>query len=103
MSAVVKLIPRPPARVVNRKMNFSLSGLLYSSMATIRSSCAVLPSIRQYSLKEGKCELVKQTHLNILTVLSEETVIFQDIQHATHLTEDQHAGAFRLHVVKELV
>lgn len=49
MSAVVKLMPKPPARVVSKKMNFSLPGLLYSSMATIRSSCAVLPSIRQYS------------------------------------------------------
>jgi hypothetical protein len=38
ISAVVKLIPRPPARVVSKKMNFSLPGLLYSSIARIRSS-----------------------------------------------------------------
>lgn len=49
ISAVVKLIPSPPARVVSKKMNFSESGLLYSSIAIIRSSCAVPPSIRQYS------------------------------------------------------
>jgi hypothetical protein len=50
MSAETKLIPRPPARVVSRKTNFSLPGALYSSMAEIRSSCAVLPSMRQYSV-----------------------------------------------------
>jgi len=38
ISAVVKLIPSPPARVVSKKMNFSLPGLLYSSIAVIRSS-----------------------------------------------------------------
>uniref|UniRef100_A0A915IUZ4 Uncharacterized protein n=1 Tax=Romanomermis culicivorax TaxID=13658 RepID=A0A915IUZ4_ROMCU len=31
-SAVAKLIPKPPARVVNMKINFSLPGLLYSSI-----------------------------------------------------------------------
>lgn len=49
MSAVTKLMPRPPALVVSRNTNFSEPGALYSSMALIRSSCAVLPSIRQYS------------------------------------------------------
>ncbi len=38
MSAVTRLIPRPPARVVRRKTNFSLPGALYSSIAVIRSS-----------------------------------------------------------------
>jgi hypothetical protein len=51
MPAVVKLIPRPPAFVVRRNMNFSLLGLLYSPIAMMRSSWAVLPSIRQYSIQ----------------------------------------------------
>jgi hypothetical protein len=54
-SAVTRLMPRPPARVVRRKANFSESGALYSSMAEMRSSCAVFPSIRQYSARgEGR-------------------------------------------------
>ena len=44
-------MPSPPARVVSKKINFSLPGLLYSSMAAIRSSWAVPPSMRQYSTR----------------------------------------------------
>lgn len=51
MSAEVRLIPRPPARVVRRNTNFSESGLLYASIASMRSSCAVPPSSRQYSAR----------------------------------------------------
>ena len=36
-AAVVKLIPGPPARVVSKKMDFSLPDLLYSSITAIRS------------------------------------------------------------------
>ena len=48
-SAVTKLIPKPPARVVSKNANFSDPGALYSSIAVIRSSWLVPPSIREYS------------------------------------------------------
>ena len=41
MSAVARLIPKPPARVVNMKMNLSESGRLKSSIDACLSSCDV--------------------------------------------------------------
>ena len=43
-SAVYRLMPRPPARVDSRKMNFSLPALLYSSIWLSLSSPLVLPA-----------------------------------------------------------
>lgn len=96
MSAVVRLIPRPPALVVRRKMNFSEPGLLYSSIALIRSSCAVPPSIRQYSGKSMKCRK-KASRIKSLTVTPEQAIIFENIQNPTHLTEDENARSFLFH------
>ena len=45
MSAVYRLMPSPPARVESRKMNFSVPGLLYSSIWDSRSSPDVLPAM----------------------------------------------------------
>jgi len=47
ISAVARLIPKPPALVVNKKINLELLGLLNSSMDWIRSSWEVWPSILQ--------------------------------------------------------
>jgi hypothetical protein len=44
MSAVYRLMPRPPARVESRKMNFSLPSALKSSICDSRSSPDVLPA-----------------------------------------------------------
>ena len=48
VSAVAKLIPKPPARVDKRNTNFSEFGLLYSSIESSRIWPSVLPSILQY-------------------------------------------------------
>src|SRR6267154_6741226 len=97
MSAVVKLIPRPPARVVNRKMNFSLPGLLYSSIASIRLLCAVLPSIRQYSAQRTRSQLSTRRFWTLHTEAPEQAIVFKDVQHSAHLTEDQHTRALLVH------
>jgi hypothetical protein len=47
MSAVARLMPRPPARVDSRKMNLGDPSRLNSSIAYSRSSPPVLPSMRQ--------------------------------------------------------
>ena len=44
MSAVYRLMPRPPARVDRRNTNFSLPSRLYSSIWLSRSSPLVLPA-----------------------------------------------------------
>lgn len=103
MSAVTRLMPKPPARVVRRKMNFSLSGLLYSSMATIRSSCAVPPSIRQYSIRSGLANITTICKHWQHTVSTEQAVVFENVQHTTHLTENEYAGTFRLHASEKFV
>jgi hypothetical protein len=106
ISAVVKLIPSPPARVVSKNRNFSLSGLLYSSIARMRSSCAVLPSILQYSLQTllhewSETKGTERSH----TELPEQTIVLQYVQHAAHLTENEHSRSFRFqdceHFVKD--
>ena len=94
MSAVVRLIPSPPARVVRRKINRSLPGLLYSSIATIRSSWGVLPSIRQYSTSISTS---KRTQVIGHTVASKETIVLQDVQYPTHLAENEYTWALCLH------
>jgi hypothetical protein len=104
MSADVKLIPRPPALVVRRNMNLSLSGLLYSSIATIRSSWAVLPSIRQYSAQcDGQRPRRTREQVKLLTILTEETVVFEDIQDTRHLAEYKDTRALYLHIFQEFV
>ena len=47
ISAVYRLIPRPPALVESRKANFSELGALYASMLCSLSSPEVFPSILQ--------------------------------------------------------
>jgi hypothetical protein len=47
-SAVCKLMPRPPARVDNRKQNLGEPGALNSSIWSSRASPLVEPSMRQY-------------------------------------------------------
>ena len=49
VSAVVKLIPSPPAQVLNRKMNFLLFLAVNSSIYFSLSYKRVDPSIQQYS------------------------------------------------------
>lgn len=49
VSAVARLMPRPPARVLRRKRNLVLPSLLNSSICASRSSLDVEPSSRQYS------------------------------------------------------
>ena len=49
ISAVARLIPNPPALVLNRKQNFVDPSLLKSSICESLFSPSVLPSIRQYS------------------------------------------------------
>lgn len=48
VSAAVRLIPRPPARVHSRKTKRSESGLLKRSMAACRKFPRTRPSIRSY-------------------------------------------------------
>lgn len=48
MSAVAKLMPKPPARVDNKKQNFEELGALNRSIRTCRSAPLILPSIRSY-------------------------------------------------------
>jgi hypothetical protein len=104
MSAVVKLIPRPPALVVRRNINFSLSGLLYSSIAIMRSSWAVLPSIRQYSSqRERQFRDERRHHEGILTILTEETVVLENVQDTRHLAKYKDARAFCFHVFEKFV
>ena len=82
-------------------MNFSVPGLLYSSIAAIRSSCAVPPSILQYSTKMiNGCQIFSDT---IHTVTAEQAVVFQNIEHAAHLREYEDARALFLHVLEQLV
>jgi len=54
-------LPTGTVRVVSKKMEFSLAGLLYSSIATIWSSCAVPPSIWQHSTS-GYLGATSQVH-----------------------------------------
>jgi hypothetical protein len=82
-------------------MNFSLPGLLYSSIAAIRSSCAVLPSILQYSAKMvNGCEAVSDT---IRTVATEQAVVLQNIKHAAHLRENENARALLVRILEQFV
>lgn len=46
VSAVAKLIPKPPARVDNKKQNFVELGELYRSIRIWRSAPLIFPSIR---------------------------------------------------------
>lgn len=48
VSAAVRLMPTPPARVHSRKTNRSESGLEYRSIAAWRSLPRTRPSIRSY-------------------------------------------------------
>lgn len=52
VSAEAKLIPKPPALVLNRKMKLSESLLLYSLMSFCRVSNDLLPSRRLYLKKK---------------------------------------------------
>jgi hypothetical protein len=82
-------------------MNFSVPGLLYSSIAAIRSSCAVEPSILQYSTKViNGCEILSDA---IRTVATEQAVVLQNIKHAAHLREYKDARALFLHVLEQFV
>lgn len=63
VSALHKLMPTPPARVVKRYMNISEFGLLNSSMSFWRSACFVFPSCLQLYISIQ----VKKKH-NILVV-----------------------------------
>lgn len=56
MSAVQRLIPRPPARVVNKNINLELFGALNCSIYNTLSSESVCPSIRQYSKESYKTQ-----------------------------------------------
>ena len=49
MSAVARLIPNPPARVLSRKQNLVDPGSLNTSICESRLSPSVFPSILQYS------------------------------------------------------
>jgi hypothetical protein len=48
VSAVAKLMPKPPARVDNKKQNFVELGALNRSIRTCRSAPLILPSILSY-------------------------------------------------------
>lgn len=48
VSAEAKLIPTPPARVVNRYMKYSESGALNLSISFCRAACWISPSRRRY-------------------------------------------------------
>lgn len=80
ISAVVKLIPRPPADVVSKNMNFSLLGLLYSSIAEIRSSSAVpaVVSIVSITKRGGGGGIEKST------ILSKKIAILQNVENVTN-------------------
>ena len=52
VSAVAKLIPRPPARVDNRNPKISEPGVLKRSMAACRSDPVIVPSRRSYLMEE---------------------------------------------------
>ena len=82
-------------------MNFSLPGLLYSSMAVLRSSWAVPPSIRQYSATGVSYVIAAEQGKH--TVTAEEAVVLKDVEHTAHLTEDEHTGALLLHRFQKLV
>jgi hypothetical protein len=100
ISAVARLIPKPPARVVNKNKNFLLPGELYSSIEVTRSSCGVLPSILQYSVFVLK-KLIDQFYLIFnYRILSKNNNLplkefnsnyrkeeLTDIQHPAHLTK----------------
>ena len=49
ISAVAKLIPSPPARVLSKKANLEEPSALNSSICESRFSPSVFPSMRQYS------------------------------------------------------
>ena len=59
------------------------------------------------------CTQYTRTHLSVhmlgvavqpeVRVLPPEAVVLQDVQHARHLTEDEHAGAFLLEARQQLV
>ena len=67
----------------------------------IRSSCAVPPSIRQYSAKSS--EQISSQLLGKLTVPAELAEVLKDIEHTRHLREDEHARALRLHGLEKFV
>mmetsp|Transcript_17721 Transcript_17721/g.59786 ORF Transcript_17721/g.59786 Transcript_17721/m.59786 type:complete len:303 (-) Transcript_17721:1301-2209(-) len=48
VSAVCRLMPKPPARVESKNANLSDPTALKQSICSSRSSCGVLPSMRQY-------------------------------------------------------
>ena len=76
MSAETKLMPRPPARVVRRNTNLSLPGALYSSIAAMRSSCAVPPSILQYPALNQHLQMPLKAGS---TMLAELAVVLQNV------------------------
>jgi hypothetical protein len=85
VEAIVKLIPKPPALVPNKKTNMSTSGFENLSIAACLSDLFTLPS----NLTKGYPAInvnKKSKNRNFTFVIH---VIFQNIQQFHHLTENQ--------------
>jgi hypothetical protein len=58
--------------------------------------------MRQYS--KERCHLGREKNGNIdRTEMAEQTIIFKDVEDATHLAEDQNAGPFGFHIPEQLI
>lgn len=108
-SAVAKLIPRPPALVLNMKINFELLGSLYALIEIYKqkknmneSSLIIYTGKGISSDYTNPLFLVKASHLSLLmwgltvqatvAVVPPHAVVLQDVQHPGHLAEDEDAG-----------
>mmetsp|Transcript_15157 Transcript_15157/g.46870 ORF Transcript_15157/g.46870 Transcript_15157/m.46870 type:complete len:280 (-) Transcript_15157:1273-2112(-) len=66
MSAVARLIPRPPARVESKNANFGEPGALKTSIWLSRSSPDVPPSIRQYWYLFRRMKSSKMSNMRVI-------------------------------------
>jgi hypothetical protein len=93
VSAVSRLIPRPPARVDNRKAKSGDPGELKCAMAFFLLSESTVPGLVVSKVAQwGQIRTIQ----TLMSVVSERHVVTQDIKHADHLTEDQDTMAIRL-------
>ena len=82
ISVVVRLMSRPPARILSGKMNFILSPDINTAVFYVGH--------HQSRSEEEKASKGKGPRPTYCTVL-EQTVILQDVQDATQPTKNQHS------------
>lgn len=101
VSAVSKLIPRPPARVDSRNAKSGEPGALKCSMLFFRTSDGTVPTAASGFLPVDQWRLL--TVQSLIDKAPPAHVIPNDIEQSDHLTEDEHPVSICLESSKQLV